>query len=296
AADTDLANDPPVLLSPRGCGPTPPFLLVLVPSAPSHSARRQAIRETWGGADGRPGGLPTRTLFVLGVPTVPAEQPAVRAEARRHGDLLQGAFADTYANLTRKTAFLLRWATRRCPAVPFILKADDDVFVNLPALTNYLASFRRAPRLYLGRIHWWVRPQRDPRGRHHVPVAVYPAAAFPLYCSGTAYVLSGEAAAAVLAAAPRVPFVTPEDVWVGLCAQRASLAPRHSARMAGSARFPLDGCCYGEVLFSSHGLGPGELRRVWGLLQGEGGGCNALQRALGVLRCKALAVGEWLWQ
>lgn len=224
-------------------------------------------------AGGRPGGLPTRTLFVLGAPTAPSEQPALRAEAERHGDLLQGAFADTYANLTRKTAFLLRWATSRCPAAPFILKADDDVFVNLPALTNYLASFRRAPpRLYLGRIHWWVRPQRDPRGRHHVPAAVYPAATFPLYCSGTAYVLSGEAAAAVLAAAPRVPFVAPEDVWVGLCAQRAGLAPRHSARMAGSARFPLDGCCYGEVLFSSHGLGPGELRRVWGLLQGEGGG------------------------
>ncbi|KAM9592101.1 beta-1,3-galactosyltransferase 4 isoform 1-T3 [Morphnus guianensis] len=191
---------------------------------------------------------------------------------------------------------LLRWATSRCPAVPFILKADDDVFVNLPALTSYLASFRRAPRLYLGRIHWWVRPQRDPRGRHHVPVAVYPAATFPLYCSGTAYVLSGEAAAAVLAAAPPSPFRHPRGRLGGPLRPTSRFGTPHSARMAGSARFPLDGCCYGEVLFSSHGLGPGELRRVWGLLRGEGGGCDTLQRALGVLRCKALAVGEWLWQ
>ncbi|NXS40106.1 B3GT5 galactosyltransferase, partial [Balaeniceps rex] len=74
-------------LSPRGCGPTPPFLLVLVPSAPAHAARRQAVRETWGGGQ-RPGGLPTRTLFVLGVPEARAEQAALRAEALRHGDLL----------------------------------------------------------------------------------------------------------------------------------------------------------------------------------------------------------------
>ncbi|NWH17117.1 B3GT4 galactosyltransferase, partial [Grus americana] len=99
------------------------------------------------------------------------EQTALVAEAARHGDLLQGAFADTYANLTRKTLFLLHWATSRCPAVPFLLKADDDVFVNLPALTNYLASLPDSRRLYLGRVHWWVRPNRDPRSRHRVPVS-----------------------------------------------------------------------------------------------------------------------------
>ncbi|NXK15743.1 B3GT4 galactosyltransferase, partial [Herpetotheres cachinnans] len=99
-----------------------------------------------------------------------AERAMLQAEGLRHGDLLQGAFADTYANLTRKTLLLLRWAAARCPAVPFLLKADDDVFVNLPVLTNYLASLRHPRRLYLGRVHWWVQPQRDPRDRHHVPV------------------------------------------------------------------------------------------------------------------------------
>ncbi|NXX08425.1 B3GN8 acetylglucosaminyltransferase, partial [Larus smithsonianus] len=78
---------------PPPCGPTPPFLLVLVPSAPSHAARRQAVRDTWGGNATAPhpgagGGLPTRTLFVLGVPGGPEEQEALGAEARRFGDLL----------------------------------------------------------------------------------------------------------------------------------------------------------------------------------------------------------------
>ncbi|XP_074786566.1 beta-1,3-galactosyltransferase 4 [Athene noctua] len=290
---------PPILLSPPDCGPTPPFLLVLVPSSPDHAERRQAVRETWGAPQIR-GGLLTRTLFVLGVPPPKrggqGVQAALRAEFSHHGDLLQGAFLDVYANLTLKTLFLLRWATTRCPATPFLLKADDDVFVNLPALMTYLISFPPAirHRLYLGRVHWWVRPDRDPQSRHHVPVALYPDAFFPLYCSGTAYVLATEAAASVLAASPHVPWVAPEDVWVGLCARRAGLSPRHAARMAGSARFPPDGCCYGEVLLSAHRVTPGELRRVWGLLRG--GGCSGVQRVLGVLRCRVLAVGEWLWQ
>ncbi|NXV71492.1 B3GT4 galactosyltransferase, partial [Atlantisia rogersi] len=99
------------------------------------------------------------------------EHQALRAESQRHRDLLQGAFADTYANLTLKTLLLLRWAATRCPQAPFLLKADDDVFVNLPALTNYLAATHPPPTLYFGRIHWWVKPNRDPQNRHHVPAA-----------------------------------------------------------------------------------------------------------------------------
>ncbi|NWS79246.1 B3GT4 galactosyltransferase, partial [Crotophaga sulcirostris] len=99
-----------------------------------------------------------------------AERAALRAEALRHGDVLQGAFPDAYANLTLKTLLLLRWAASRCGAARFVLKADDDVFVNVPALTRYLAALPvPTPPLYLGRVHWWVRPQRDPRARHHVP-------------------------------------------------------------------------------------------------------------------------------
>ncbi|NXW89576.1 B3GT4 galactosyltransferase, partial [Alopecoenas beccarii] len=99
-----------------------------------------------------------------------AEQAALAAERQRHGDLLQGPFGDTYANLTLKTLLLLRWAASRCPGSRFVLKADDDVFVNVPALTRHLRS-QPPRRLYLGRVHWWVRPQRDPRARHHVPPA-----------------------------------------------------------------------------------------------------------------------------
>ncbi|NXL40864.1 B3GT4 galactosyltransferase, partial [Glaucidium brasilianum] len=76
---------------PPDCGPTPPFLLVLVPSSPAHSERRRAVRETWG-APQQSGGLLSRTLFVLGVPPPGGDgdgvQAALRDEFSHHGDLL----------------------------------------------------------------------------------------------------------------------------------------------------------------------------------------------------------------
>ncbi|NXL69166.1 B3GT4 galactosyltransferase, partial [Chordeiles acutipennis] len=69
--------------------PSPPFLLVLIPSAPSHSTQRQAIRDTWAGVTHRhPTTLTTRTLFVLGLPRRREEQEALWLEFHRHQDLL----------------------------------------------------------------------------------------------------------------------------------------------------------------------------------------------------------------
>ncbi|NXP42902.1 B3GT4 galactosyltransferase, partial [Leiothrix lutea] len=98
-----------------------------------------------------------------------SSQRRLLAESRQRGDILQGDFRDSYANLTLKTLLLLRWARACCPGAPFLLKADDDVFLNVPAVATYLATWRAIPpRLYLGRVHWSVAPDRDPRGRHHV--------------------------------------------------------------------------------------------------------------------------------
>ncbi|NXT72789.1 B3GT5 galactosyltransferase, partial [Chaetops frenatus] len=225
---------PKLLLSPSPCSAPSPFLLLLIPSAAAHLERRSAVRHTWGGAappgghtwpGALPGALRTRSVFVLGTGGSPWRQREVLREWRRHGDILQGDFPDTYANLTWKTLLLLRWARACCAGAPFLLKADDDVFVNVAAVATHLAAWPAAPppRLYLGRVHRGVAPNRDPRSRHHVAVATYAAPSFPPYCSGTAYVLSRQAAAAVLGQAGRVPLQLPEDVWVGLCAARAGV-------------------------------------------------------------------------
>ena len=61
------------------------------------------------------------------------------------------SFQDSYHNLTLKTTFLLKWLSHRCPRAKFILKVDDDVFINTENLwtaiqTTKLMSARKGPR------------------------------------------------------------------------------------------------------------------------------------------------------
>jgi hypothetical protein len=40
-------------------------------------------------------------------------------------------FQDTYHNLTLKTVMGLKWTSIFCPQVKFVLKTDDDIYVNV---------------------------------------------------------------------------------------------------------------------------------------------------------------------
>ncbi|KAG8147715.1 hypothetical protein E2320_022623 [Naja naja] len=248
--DTLLQPSPNAFpLSPSPCALTTPWLLVLVPSAPGHAARRAAVRRSWGGARVA-GGHSVHTVFTVGLPGDVAQQAALEREAAEHGDLLQARFADTYRNLTLKTLAMLGWATTRCPTARFLLKADDDMFLNLPALVRHLQQLAGPPAAYLGYVYSHVAPIHNPHSRHYVPTLLYPEPAFPPYCSGSAYVLSAPAAAAVLGAARLLPLLPVEDVFVGLCTHHAGIAPHHLNHMAGATHYPPDACCYREVLLS----------------------------------------------
>uniref|UniRef100_A0A8C6VGK8 Hexosyltransferase n=1 Tax=Naja naja TaxID=35670 RepID=A0A8C6VGK8_NAJNA len=286
--DTLLQPPPSAFpLSPSPCALTTPWLLVLVASAPGHEARRAAVRHSWGGAR-IAGGQSMHTVFTVGLPGDVAQQAALEREAAEHGDLLQAPFADTYRNLTLKTLAMLGWATTHCPTARFLLKADDDMFLNLPALVQHLQQLAGPPAAYLGYVYSHVAPIHNPHSRHYVPTLLYPEPAFPPYCSGSAYVLSAPAAAAVLGAARLLPLLPVEDVFVGLCAHHAGIAPRHLNHMAGATHYPPDACCYREVLLSVHEVEPAEMLSMWEAAEHP---CTAWQRFLGLTRCQVLA---WL--
>ena len=49
-------------------------------------------------------------------------------------------FQDTYRNLTLKTVMGLKWSAIFCPQAKFVMKTDDDIFVNLPFLHDAIAK------------------------------------------------------------------------------------------------------------------------------------------------------------
>jgi len=61
--------------------------------------------------------------------------------------MLKEDFVDTYHNLTYKGVAALRWVDAYCSHATFVLKTDDDIFVNMFSLVRFLKKMtREAPR------------------------------------------------------------------------------------------------------------------------------------------------------
>ena len=55
------------------------------------------------------------------------------------GDIIQENFLDSYNNLTLKSIFILKYIKNNCKnKVQYVLKCDDDTFINVPNLIHVL--------------------------------------------------------------------------------------------------------------------------------------------------------------
>lgn len=114
-------------------------ILVLVHTALANFERRKSIRQTWGNVHKfQPYNL--RIAFIVGKSVNKTVQELIQRENALHRDIVQGNFLDTYHNLSNKAVLGLRWVTEYCPTARYILKADDDVFLNPFALFRELVT------------------------------------------------------------------------------------------------------------------------------------------------------------
>ena len=69
-------------------------------------------------------------------------QMQVSNESHEYGDIVQEDFIDTYANLTVKTLMLLKWFTENCADTQYVMKTDDDMYINLVKLLQLVMANR----------------------------------------------------------------------------------------------------------------------------------------------------------
>ncbi|GAB6023014.1 hypothetical protein CHUAL_007104 [Chamberlinius hualienensis] len=240
------------------------MLVILVATAVEHAAQRQAIRETWGSYAKT---LPEVTLaFVTGRPVNTNSQSIIMKEALQYGDIIQEDFMDTYKNLTLKTVMLLKWANTFCTEAKYIMKADDDMFVNVPNLLKYVKSLRIYKSQLFGRLVKGARPLRTKSSKYYVPVSEYKDKVYPDYLSGTAYVMSADVAAKLYAVSKVTPIFFFEDVFItGICAKKAGIVRRNHIGFVYYKR-PVKGCSYLRVI-TGHNNTPTDLRKIWKDLQ-----------------------------
>ena len=87
------------------------------------------FRSSWGNPDIP--GVVTKLAFLLGRPEDSQKQEKLQEENKKHRDIVQGDFLDTYHNLSYKAIMGNLWVSEFCDQAEFVVKTDDDMFIDL---------------------------------------------------------------------------------------------------------------------------------------------------------------------
>ena len=201
--------------------------IIYVFSAPNHTHYRQRIRNTWG-IPNIINGFYGKTVFMIGQTKDMKQQGLVRSEMKRFGDIVVGDFLDTYENITYKGLMALQWIVKYCNNARFVIKADDDVMVNIFRLRDFLDKrVAGMKRTIFCRLNPFSPVMR--KGKYKVAMQQYPLTQYPKYCNGPSWILTNDSTYALLNVSIGVAFLPVEDVYTsGLLTLAAKIHHRES--------------------------------------------------------------------
>ncbi|VDO94590.1 unnamed protein product [Soboliphyme baturini] len=196
-----------------------PFIVIFVPSHPLFFKRRMVLRKFWNLYSQKLHNFAVVLLFIVGryVADLRVEiqvSLAVDAEEGVFHDILKGTFEDTYGNLLLKSILMLKWTTEHCPKATLIMKMDDDAVIDYSQLSKTLERFESPKRTII--CHVWTdsKPRRNARDKWFLPDREYNISQFKPYCSGSAYLISGDSVPLLYRKAMTCPVVWLEDLHI----------------------------------------------------------------------------------
>ena len=246
----------------------PYLLLVLVHAKADDHTRRDAIRQTWV-ADFR--GLlnpPVQYRFVIGGAGLGLELVnELQAEAERNGDMIiLYNVRDAQASLTNRTLDGFTYVLENFQ-FNYIMKCDDDTFVDLPRVATELQHRQYHARFYWGfmmghnRIHHHGRyGEREwSLCDHYLP-----------YAAGGGYVISHDLVELLVENRGTLKRYVCEDVSVGAWLAPYNIERRHDTRFNTESQSR--GCK--AVYLVSHKVSPADMYKMYESLQVDGTLCS----------------------
>lgn len=234
-------------------------LLILITSAQTHTEARLAIRQTWGHFGTR---RDVSTAFVLGRTTNATISEALTQENMIYGDLIRGHFIDSYNNLTLKTLSSLEWVDQNCPKAKYILKTDDDMFINVPKLLQFLDAHAKDKRVIYGRLAKKWKPIRNKKSKYYISTGQFGAAVFPPFTTGPAYVMTSDIVHDLYVTSLEQLYLKLEDVFTtGIVAQHLGVKRVHD-NMFLNRRIAFNPCNIRKAI-SVHMIKPNEQFDLW---------------------------------
>lgn len=200
-------------------------VFIAVTSAPSHREARMAVRQTWGHFQQR---SDVAIAFILGTTNNPEMEKSLAAESAMYNDLIRGRFVDSYNNLTLKTISTLEWVDNYCSEVKFILKTDDDMFINVNKLMAFITKHADVKRTIFGRLAKKWKPIRNKKSKYYVSPQQYKRVVFPDFTTGPAYLMSQDVVHDLYTTALNQMYLKLEDVYTtGIVAHSVNVKRVH---------------------------------------------------------------------
>ena len=241
-------------------------LLLVILSGSNKFSRRQSVRETYASLSRNNTGN-VRYLFILGFD--PKNDQTVQKEIEKekdvYNDIVQADFKDTYFNLSRKVIKVLDWAVRFCGHTKYIMKLDDDTWLNVPKIVEFLKKTSiNFTNSVIGQAHINIKPFRNAKHKFFVPRHEFNKTYFPHYNSGSGYIMTPQVAHAVLSKSKNIPFFKFEDVYLGMVLQRLKFTITNVTQMRywvhSEKKSP---CLFKNKYLIAHKVSPSYMRRIW---------------------------------
>ncbi|KAH0540256.1 beta-1,3-galactosyltransferase 5-like [Cotesia glomerata] len=200
-------------------------LVIVVTSAPSHIEARTAIRQTWGHFGQR---TDVSIVFILGTTNDHKLEKLLQYEQKLYADIIRGRFIDSYNNLTLKTISSLEWKDTFCLDAKFLLKTDDDMFINVPRLLSFIKAHDTETNVIYGRLAKNWKPIRNKKSKYYVSLEQFKQKVFPDFTTGPAYLLSKDVVHKLYEAALNQTYLKLEDVFTtGIVAHKIGIKRIH---------------------------------------------------------------------
>lgn len=254
------------------------YLLMVIKSVATQHDRREVIRKTWG-KEQVVDGKRIKTLFLLGKPSNEAEranhQKLVEYEDYIYGDILQWDFLDSFFNLTLKETHFLKWFNTYCPSVRYVFKGDDDVFVSVENIFEFLESSDHKKNLFVGDVIFKAKPIRKKENKYYIPQALYNKTHYPPYAGGGGFLMDGSLVRRLHWAADTLELYPIDDVFLGMCLEVLQVTPvKHNAfKTFGlvknkSSKLNREPCFFKNMIVV-HKLLPSDLMNMWNLVKSD---------------------------
>ncbi|XP_035204716.1 beta-1,3-galactosyltransferase 1-like [Stegodyphus dumicola] len=236
--------------------------LISVSSSAANTERRTAIRNTWGNQtllNQTKGGI----IFLLGkVNDDRRLQMQIYEESMRHRDIIQGNFADAYRNLTLKSVMALKWFSSYCPRVRFLMKTDDDIYVNANKLSHFLYKNQNKKRWIVGCVKTHARLPFQMKKNVRISSFNLPAA-HPTFVAGAGYIISSDIVEELHEASEKLTVLPVEDVFItGHCSKTIGVKPEHDFRFSCGEAVQ-DYCHLFSNKFTGHRVSAQQQVEIW---------------------------------